>query len=147
MTSSNLEFVDSLRGYLDIELYRPAQSVAPRLVNLLAPPRAKILSLRLTPQVDDPANEEWRDMTPDELESIAFRRFELRLRSQCGRIFSFEAPNYKYFTTRELYNAIEQVERLTRDDSACQGGVDADDVFFEGIHEASDGVWDIWWGS
>ncbi|GAB2663226.1 hypothetical protein GCM10027088_47380 [Nocardia goodfellowii] len=57
------------------------------------------------------------------------------------------ASNGKWFTVRDLVTAIAETERRTRQQSQWYGGVDVHHVYFEGIHEGADGVWEIYWGS
>jgi hypothetical protein len=92
MASSDLEFFNSISAHLDIELSIPAQQVAPHVLNLQSPPDAKIVSLKLTPQVYDEAKNEFRALTADELDSIAFRGPEIRLRGESDRVVSHKAP-------------------------------------------------------
>jgi hypothetical protein len=147
MASADLEFFNCLSGHLDIELSIPAQQVAPRLLNLQSPPDARIVALKLTAEVYDTAKNEFRALTVDELDSIAFRGSEIRLCGESERVVSHNAPNGAFFTVRELLLAIEETERQTRNESEWLGGVDVHHIFFEGIHEDSDGVWQIRWGS
>lgn len=147
MASSDLDFFNSLRGHLDIELSTPAQPVAPHLLNLQASPDAKIATLKLSAEAYDQANNEFRALTADELDSIAFRGSEIRLRGESDGVVSHKAPNGAFFNVRELLLAVEETERQTRNDSEWLGGVDVHHIFFEGIREDSDGVWQIFWGS
>jgi len=145
--SSDLKFFNSLSGKLQIDLSIPAEPVAPHLLNLKASPDAKVVSVKLQAEVFEEAKDEFRDLTPDELNSIAFRGAEIRLRNDSGRIVTHKAPNGASFTVRELLLAIEETERQTRNDVEWLGGVDVHHIFFEGIHQSEDGVWDINWGS
>ena len=58
-----------------------------------------------------------------------------------------QAANGQAFTVEELLKAVEDTERQSRPNSEWFGGVDMHHVYFEGIAEAEDGVWDIQWGS
>jgi hypothetical protein len=147
MAPSDLEFFNSLSGHLDIQLSVPAQPFAPHLLNLQASPEAKIVTLKLTAEVYNTATETFRDLTADELNSVAFRGSEIRLRGDGDRVVSHKAPNGAFFTVRELLLAVEETERQTRNDSEWLGGVDVHHIFFEGIREEPDGTWFIRWGS
>ena len=147
MEDSGLEFFNSLSAQLHIELTVPPRQVAPNLLNLQASPDAKVVNLKLKAEVYDDATDEFRDLTPDELNSIAFRGSEIRLRSEDGQTVSHPAPNGDFFTVRELLLAVELTERQTRDHTEWLGGVDVHHCFFEGIHQAEDGAWEIYWGS
>jgi hypothetical protein len=46
-----------------------------------------------------------------------------------------------------MLNAVAETERQTRDKSEWFDGVDVHHIYFEGIHQGSDGVWEIYWGS
>ena len=147
MATSDLEFFNSVSGELQIELSVPAQPASPTLLNLLAAPEARVVNLKLTPGVYDESNNEFRDLTPHEFNSIAFRGSEIRLRNYSGRIVAHKAPNGALFSVRELLLAVEETERQTRDSTELLGGVDVHHVYFGGIEEADDGVWDIIWDS
>jgi hypothetical protein len=146
MASSDLDFFNSLAGYLDIELSVPAQQVSPQILNLQASPEAKMVGLNFTAQVYDAAKGECRALTPEELDSVAFRGSEIRFRSG-GRTVTHYAQNGTFFTVRQLLLAVEETERQTRSEMEWLGGVDVHHIIFEGIHEDSDGAWFIWWGS
>lgn len=147
MPASDLAFFNRLSGKLEIELSVPAQQVSPNLLNLQAPPEAKIVNLKLTAQVYEESTNKFRDLTANEWNSVAFRGSEIRLRGDSGGVVFHKAPNGTFFTVRDLWLAVEQTERQTRDDTEWLGGVDVHHCFFEGIHEGEDGAWDILWGS
>ncbi len=142
-----LEFFNSLSGKLVIELDEPAKPVA-NLSNLRASPEARVVSLALRAELFNPDTEEFRPLTPDELDAVAFRGGSIRLRSEDGEeVVSHDAVNGSYFTVRELLRAVEETERRTRGRSEWLGGVDVHHVFFEGIELGEGGVWEICWGS
>lgn len=141
-----LEFFNSLSGKLEIELDVPAEHVG-NLLNLRASPDARVVRVALRAEVFNHDTEEFRPLTPQELDAVAFRGRSIRLRSEDGEAVSHAAPNGSYFTVRELLRAVEETERRTRGQSEWIGGVDVHHVFFEGIHLGEDGVWDIYWGS
>jgi hypothetical protein len=142
-----LEFFNDLSGKLEIELSEPPQQVSPNLLNLQASPDAKVVSLKLKAHVFDRKTDESRELTPEEWNSVAFRSGTIKLRSDEGRIIQHKAPNGKFFTVRDLVTAVEQTERETRGETDWLGGVDVHHVYFEGIHQEEEGVWDIYWGS
>lgn len=145
-TRPELNFFRSLNGTLEIELTVPAELSA-RTYNRRASPEAQISNLRLNAAVFNPKTDEFRDMTPDELDSVAFRGNRIRLRGLSGDVIPHDAPNEAFFTVRELLHAVEETERRTRDRTEWFGGIDVQHCFFEGIYLAPDGVWDIVWGS
>ncbi len=147
MGSSDLGFFNRVAGHLEIELSVPAQPMSPNLINLQASAGAKVVTLKLVPEIYEQATEDFRALTADELDSVAFRSPEIRLRGESGRVVSHQAPNGAFFTVRELLHVVEETERQTRDDTEWFGGVDVHHIFFEGIHKGTDGTWDIWWGS
>ncbi len=145
-TTPELEFFNSLSGTLVIELTVPAEPGADTY-NLRASPEAQISNLRLHTEVFTPDTDDFRDLTPDELDSVAFRGDQINLCGQSGEVVAHDAANGESFTVRELLHAVEETERRTRDRSEWLGGVDVHHCFFEGLHLADDGVWDIYWGS
>ncbi|OWK38522.1 hypothetical protein [Fimbriiglobus ruber] len=141
-----LEFFNSLSGRLEVELSVPAEPIGD-LENLRAPADAQMVRLELRAEVFNRDTEDFRPLTPDELESVAFRGRSIQLRSEDGEAVSHDAPNGSFFTVRELLQAVEETERRTRAQSEWFGGIDVHHVFFEGIHPGDGGVWDIYWGS
>lgn len=141
-----LDFFNSLSGILEIELDVPAERVA-SLLNLRASPTSRILRLELKAQVFNREAEDFRPLTPEEWDSVAFRRSSIQLKSEDAEVVTHEAPNGEFFTVRDLIKAVEETERKTREQSEWLGGVDVHHVFFEGIHYTKDGVWEIYWGS
>lgn len=151
MDHPELEFFNSLSGKLVIELTVPPVQVG-NLLNQRAAPEAGIASLKLTAEVFNDETETFRPLTPEELDSVAFRGASIRLRSEDGEAVTHAAPNGQFFTVRQLLAAVEETERQTRDQSEWLGGVDVHHVFFEGIHQeeeedVEDDVWEIYWGS
>ncbi len=141
-----LVFFNSLSGTLEIKLTVPAQPGA-STYNLRASPDAQIANMRLHTEVFNRETDKFRDLTPDELDSVAFRGNQIELRGQSSEVVAHEAANGKFFTVRELLHAVEDTERQTRDRSEWLGGVDVQHCYFEGLHLADDGVWGIAWGS
>ena len=91
--------------------------------------------------------EEFRDLTPEEFDSLAFRESHIKLRGESGEVVSHNAPNGTFFTVQQLLQAVEETERQTRDQSEWLGGVDVHHCYFEGISLDDDGAWGIYWGS
>ena len=108
---------------------------------------AQIAKLRFDAAGFNPKTDEFRELTPEELDSLAFHGEQIKLRSLSGDVVSHDAPNGAFFTVRELLHAVEETERQTRDRTEWFGGIDVQHWFFEGIYLAPDGVWDIVWGS
>lgn len=111
---------------------------------MTAPPTARVTSVRFDVSVHE--HEDTRDLTEQELASVAFAGPRIALRSE-GGVVEHEAPNGKDFTVRDLVRAIEETERRTRDQTERLGGVDIHHVFFEGLGENGNGTWTIRWGS
>lgn len=141
-----LEFFNSLSGELDIELTAPAENIG-NLANQRAPAAARIKSLKLVAEVFEENSHAARQLTAEELSSVAFQGTSIQLRGEAEQATTHQAPNGKYFTVQDLLNAVEAAERQSRADTEWFGGVDVQHIFFEGIHPADDGVWDIYWGS
>jgi hypothetical protein len=146
MSHPELGFFNNLNVKLEIELDVPARPVG-KLLNLRASPDARVVRLQLRAQVFNPATRESRALTPQELDSVAFRGSFIRLRNEDGDVVRHDAPNGSFFTVRELLAAVEETERRTREQSAWLGGVDVHHIFFEGIEPVEDDVWEICWGS
>ena len=140
-----LEFFNGLSGRLVIELSEPPLQVAPGLLNVKAAPTARITGLRLEVAVIE--GERDRDVTQEELASVAFAAPRLALRGDTGEVVAHDAPNGSHFTVLDLIRAIEETERQTRGGSDWLGGVDIQHVYFEGLFEEEDGTWSIGWGS
>lgn len=146
MAHPELDFFNSLSGYLAIELDAPARPMA-GLENIQASPDARIVRLELQAEYYDRETGEVRPLTPAELERVVFRGRSIQLRSEDGEPVTHHAPNGEHFTVTELLRAVEETERQTRGQSEWFGGVDVHHVYFEGVHPAEDGAWEICWGS
>ena len=148
MSHPELEFFNELSGKLEIELTSPTEQIG-NLENVRATPDAQIVTLRLTAEVFNLETDTFRDLTADELHSVAFRGAQITLRGESGGMVTHEAPNAEFFTVQQLLNAVAETERQSRDQSEWLGGVDVHHVYFEGIHpdEDEDNVWAIYWGS
>ena len=72
MSHPELEFFNSLSGELKIELTVPPEQVAD-LLNLQAKPEAEVVQVTLEIEFYDPQSDDFRDLTEEELQSIAFR--------------------------------------------------------------------------
>jgi hypothetical protein len=145
-TEHNLEFFNSLFAVLDIELSKPAKPIG-NLVNLTAKPEAKIVSLRLVAQVYEEEDDNTRDLTEAELNTVVFFAPMILIRGASGDDVGHQAPNGKHFNVRELLAAIEETERQTRGKTEWFEGIDIHHIFFDGIGENEQGVWEIFWGS
>ncbi|MCA9621271.1 MAG: hypothetical protein KC731_19750 [Myxococcales bacterium] len=134
----------NVSGRLHIELSEPTERIAPALGNQRATPTAKLESLRLEAYVFD--NDDFRDLTEAELSATVLEASHITLRG-LGAAVGHAAPNGATFSLRELLQAIEATERETRGQSDWFDGIDVHHVFFEGLHLADDGAWQISWGS
>ena len=133
---------ENVSGRLEIELTEPPVTMTPVLMNKIAPENAKIVSLNLKMRI---YSEDFRPLTDDEWNMIAFSQPILQLLSESGEIFDYAAPDSKQFTVRDLVAAIEQHEFHTRN-ATWFGGIDVHHVFFEGIHWENN-AWIVAWGS
>ena len=141
-----LEFFNSLSGELEIQLTAPTENIG-NLANQRAPSDARIKSLKLVAEVVDESSNTTRQLTVEEMRSVAFQGASIQLRGAAEQTTAHQAPNGEYFTVRDLLNAVEEAEWRSRGDSEWFGGVDVHHVYFEGIYQADDGIWDIYWGS
>jgi hypothetical protein len=146
MPHPELEFFNKLSGTLKIELTVPTERIS-NLSNVRATPEAEIKSLRLAAKVFNRDFGTLRELTVDELQSVAFHGSHIALRGESGGVTKHKSPNGECFTVQDLLNAITETERQTRGKSTWFGGIDIHHIFFEGIHQADDGVWEIHWGS
>lgn len=149
ISEPELEFFNSLSGVLYVELTAPAEPIG-NTYNLSASPEAKVASVRLRTEVidhDTDDTDEYRDLTPEELDRIVIRGKRIRLRGLSGNVVSHDAANGAFFTVRELLAAVEETERQTRDRSEWFGGIDVHHCWFAGIYLEPDGVWFINWES
>jgi hypothetical protein len=146
MPHPELQFFNSLSGKLKIELTAPPERIG-NLDNVRAAPDAKIKSLNFAVEVFNRETETARQLTSEELQSVAFRDSRITLRGEGGGTVAHQAPNGKFFTVQDLLKAVEDTERQTRDQSEWFDGVDVHHVYFEGIHLGEGNVWEIYWGS
>lgn len=142
-----LEFFNSISGTLEIEMNLPPTRRFKNLANLFSPSEAKIISLKLQWEIFNHEQDDFRDLTPEELDSIAFNEPQIKLRSLSDEIVLHHAPNGKFFTVRDLLLAVEETERKTRGQSNWYDGIDIHHIYFEGIESGARDVWDIGWGS
>ncbi len=141
-----LEFFNSLSGVLKIELTEPPVKIGD-LENERAKPGAKVKTLRFKVSIYQEKIEKFRDLTEEEYNSIAYNDSMIVLRSGHKPI-EYKASNGKFFTVRDLINAVEMTERKSRGKSSWMGGVNIHHVFFEGLSfDERDGSWWINWGS
>ena len=117
------------------------------LTNLRASPTAQIKSVQLKARIFLRDQGTFRDLTPEELASVALRRPGVTLVGEAQLPVDHAAPDGKQFTVRDLIAAIERTEAETRGESEWFDGVDVHHVFFEGLHPAQDGSFHISWGS
>jgi len=143
---AELEFFDTISGRLEIELDVPAEPVAD-LLNLQASPDARVVKMSLVAEIFDEVAGEFRSITEEELNRVAFRGANLKLSGESEVTVSHAAPNGEYFTVRELLRVIEETEQQTRYQSEWLGGVDVHHCFFEGICNEEGDVRSIYWGS
>lgn len=143
---SDLEFFNSLTGELQFELTEPAEPYR-NLANLAAKPSAELVDVRFRPEIFDEKEQKFRDLTEAELQLLIFHEPSIRLRALSEDIVEHNAPNGRSFTVKEMFAAIEETERRTRDNSKWLGGIDVHHRFFEGIYQEENGDWEISWGS
>src|SRR5688500_5202753 len=139
MSHPELDFFNNLSAKLKIHLTEAPERIG-NLDNLRATPDAEIKSLELVGKVFNPGSKTSRDLTKEELQSIAFRGSEITLRGEGGGTVIHKAPNGKFFTVRELLDAVVETERHSRGQSKWLDGIDVHHVFFEGIHEDNEGI-------
>ncbi|XAL99379.1 hypothetical protein OT109_17585 [Phycisphaeraceae bacterium D3-23] len=146
MTHSELTFFNSLSGRLEIELTSPAEQVG-NLDNVRSNSGTEIKSIKLVAEVFDQGSETFRDLTNEEVQSVAFRARSIMLRGEGGTAVTHHAANGEFFTVQELLDAVVVTEKQSRGSSEWLGGIDVHHVYFEGIQQDAAGVWEIHWGS
>jgi hypothetical protein len=139
------QFFNSLSGHLEIELTEPARPVNDKVMNLAAPPTARIKSLRLSVAVQE--GEQERNLTNAELDRVALRSSHVVLRGESGKQVTYDASNGEYFTVRQLVECVEEAERVLRADALWMGGIDVEHIYFEGLQLVAPGTYEILWGS
>lgn len=145
-TATHFEFFNGLSGNLEIELSESSKPIG-GLANQAAPDSAEIVSMRLNARVYDDAADNFRAITAEEYEAVAHARSQIQLQGESGETVTHNAPNGRFFTVRELLDAVVATERQTRGSSEWFDGVDIHHVWFEGISPLENGVWEISWGS
>jgi hypothetical protein len=150
-----LRFFNSLSGRLHIGLSEPAVRVSERLLNLKAPPSARIEEVSFSMQVLEETGEgddldfgDPRDLTKEEWRRVVLRSPAIRMRGENDKqVVEHRASDGAAFTVRDLAAAIAETERQTRGGTLWDGGIDVHHIYFEGIELEGDGVWFISWGS
>lgn len=145
MVHPELDFFNTISGQLEIELTEPTQNIG-TLLNQRATPEARIKSLRLVPEIFVEDSGSFRELTSEELHSVAFNGSEITLVNDAEQPVTHKAPNGKSFSVSDLLKAVEETERQTRGNTEWFGGIDVNHVYFEGI-DFDDGVGMICWGS
>jgi hypothetical protein len=144
MGADSRELLRGIGGRLHIELTEQTVLITEGLANRKSPPTATIRSLTLKADVFE--NEHFRPLTETEMSAVALTEPEVVLRG-LGAPVHHVAPNGQWFTVRDLLAAVEETERVTRQESQWFGGVDIHHVFFQGLQLGDDNIWQISWGS
>lgn len=140
-----LALLNEVGGVLQIELSEKAKPIAEGMLNLVASPEARLVSVRLDAEMFE--NDEFRPLTPDELATVVFVGSELVLRNDSGMAVRHAAPASGRFTVRNVLDAVERTELETRGKTRWMGGIDVHHVYFEGLSPHTDEGWSINWGS
>jgi len=162
----NFAFFQGLLGELEIKLSKPAKPISKRLVNLIADPKAKIVSAKMDFQVTyesvgetPPAVKNkrgkmvvpWeRPITEEELDLVVFRTKKIALTDDGDDpclVVHWDASPARSFRVRDLAVVIAETEIETRSQAKWLGGVDVHHIFFEGMFLGKDGIWRVSWGS
>ncbi|WP_394843174.1 hypothetical protein LZC95_39750 [Pendulispora brunnea] len=139
-------FFTGLSGRLHLALSEEPTRITPNLLNLAAPPTARVTDASITFKVFEDGN--FRALTEEEWGRVVMRTPSIRMRDRLGElVVEHLAPDGSVFSVRDLCAAVEETARRSRASSKWFGGVDVHHVYFEGIHLDEDGVWDIRWGS
>jgi len=141
-----LAFFNNLSATLDIELTIDPSPIGKSYVMHVSPD-AKIKSLKLEARVYVEASQDFRDLTEEEMDSVAFIGSSITLRSESEQPITHRAPNGRYFTVKQLLQAVEDTERHSRPHAKWFGGIDVHHVFMEGLEEGDDQTWTVVWGS
>ena len=143
---SDVDFFNTLSGELEIELTEPAEHYG-NLANLAAKPSAELIDVRFHPQIFNEKEQKFRELTETELQLVIFHQPSIRLLSLSEDVVEHKAPNGRNFNVKEMFAAIEETERRTRDNSQWLGSIEVHHRFFEGIYQDENGDWEISWGS
>jgi hypothetical protein len=142
-----LAFFINLSGTLRIDLVVPDEPGPYYENDLKVRSDARIVNVRLEDCVYEDGTRKHRRLTLEEYSRVAFRGESIRLKSQSGEVVSHRALNGSYFTVYELLCAVEETERRTRANSEWLGGIDIRHIYFEGLEQGDDDVWETRWGS
>ena len=142
-----LSFFNKLSGRLAIKLSEEPKPISEGMLNLAAPPTARLVSVSLHMKVWIPERAEFRELTELEWTRVVLRSPVIRMGGDAGRAIEHRAPDGAAFTVCDLTAAIAETERQTRGETDWFGGIDVHHAFFEGIEPDDDGVWWISWGS
>lgn len=140
-----MEFFNSIGGTLEVKLTQEPEPMKNLPGNKVAK-KAEIISIKLKPEIYVEETDSFRQLTDVELNTIAFNQPSIELVSQSNEVVEHKASNKKYFTVKELLNAVELTEKQTRKNSDWFGGVDVHHIFFEGVY-CENGKRLIYWGS
>ena len=146
MSQSELEFFNTISGQLDIQLTEAPENVGD-LLNLRASETAELKSIDFVPEIFEEDKGEFRGLTDEEFDRIAFKGSTIKLAGDAGDPVTHAAPNGEHFTVRQLLDAVVETERQIRGNTEWLGGIDVHHIFFEGIYEEEPGIWQIYWGS
>jgi hypothetical protein len=144
-----LRFFNKLSGSLAIKLSEELKPISEGMLNLVAPPTARLVSVSLHMQVWIHERGESRELTELEWMRVVLRSPVVRIGGENQkRVVEHRAPDGAAFTVRDLTEAIAETERQTRGETEwLGGGIDVHHIYFEGIELDDDGVWWVRWGS
>lgn len=141
-----LHFFNSIVGDLEIKISEAPKPMENLRGILVSPGEAELINVKLDPKIYIPELKDFRSLTEEELNSVTFKLPSIVLVGESGEPVTHYSTNNKYFTVRELLQAVEVTELKTRGNTEWFGGIDIHHVFFEGIH-CEYGQWQIYWGS
>ncbi len=141
-----LAFFNSLNAQLEIELTEAAKPMSESLLNEVAPATARIVDVNLIAHAYIGEEYQLRELSTEELNQVAFDEGSILLMGDSGGVVKHLSSNSKFFTVKEMLEAVRLTEYKTRGDTDWFGGIDVHHIFFSGI-ECEKGIWVIIWDS
>lgn len=124
-----MEFFNSIGGVPGVHVTQEPKSMKNLSGNKVAE-KSELISVNLKPEIYLEEEGIFRQLTDIELNTIAFNRPSIELVSKSDEVVEHKASNGKYFTVKELLNAVELTEKKTRKNTNWFGGVDIHHIYF-----------------
>lgn len=141
-----LGFLNTVSAVLEIELNNHQELADNHLGKSTTDTQNSALNVTLSPEIYVEETDSFRPLSEAELSQIALNEATVELTSVGNERVIHKAPNGRFFTVKELVEAVELTEKMTRSNSRWFGDIDTHHIFFEGIY-CEQGQRVIYWGS